>query len=127
MSNWIRIQKKYNDYQWSDLSWSELYALLRNNETAYQRAEENEDTFIMGVSLTLKSYIFGLITDLWGDAPYSSALHGDLGGDDNMYPPYDDEETIYRGVMDNLVATSVIFEAVIQRVDKENVNYHDDV
>src|SRR5690625_7537135 len=97
MSNWIRIQKKYNDYQWSDLSWRELYALLRKNETAYQRAEENEDTFIMGVSLALKSYIFGLITDLWGDAPYSSALPGYLGGGDHRDPPCADQECSDRG------------------------------
>lgn len=119
--------KKYNDYQWSDQSWSELYAMLRNNETAYQRAEENEDTFIMGVSLTLKSYIYGLITDLWGDAPYSSALQGDLGGDDNMYPPYDDQESIYRGIIEDLQTASGLFETATPRIDKEDVFYQGDV
>src|SRR5690625_7829591 len=81
----------------------------------------------MGVSLTLKSYIFGLITDLWGDAPYSSALHGDLGGDDNMYPPYDDQESIYRGVIDILEEASEIFDTEITRIDKDDVYYQDDV
>lgn len=118
--------KTYNDYVWSDQSWGEYYALLQSNQKAYERAEENEDTFIMGVSLAMKSFIFGLITDLWGDAPYTKSLHGDLGGDDNMYPPYDDQETIYKGVIEDLEKASEMFASATSHVEKEDVFYQGD-
>jgi hypothetical protein len=79
----------HNDYDWTDgQSWSGYYDILRNNALLYDRAVEQKLEFHQGVSLVMKSLMFGLITDLWGDAPYSNALKGETGGTENILPAY---------------------------------------
>jgi hypothetical protein len=95
-----------NDYDWSDQNWDDYYALLRNNQKAYERGQEQNNDFVMGVSLVMKSFLFGLITDLWGDAPYSAALKGDQGGTENMFPVYDAQQDIYTGIINDLKTAS---------------------
>lgn len=98
-----------NDYDWSNQSWDDYYALLRNNQKAYLRGQAQNNNFIMGVSLVMKSFLFGLITDLWGDAPYSAALRGDQGGTADMFPVYDAQKDIYTGIIDDLKAAGDLF------------------
>src|SRR5690606_15679134 len=40
--------------------------------------------------------------DLWGDAPYSMALKGAVGGEENTFPVFDSQEDIYRGILEDL-------------------------
>jgi hypothetical protein len=92
----------HNDYDWSNQSWSSYYEVLRNNDLFYQRAVEMNLDYHQGVSLVMKSFMFGLITDLWGDAPYTHALKGEVGGTDNITPAFDTQETIYAGILADL-------------------------
>lgn len=93
----------HNDYDWGgDQSWTGYYDLLRNNDLLYQRAVALHLDFHQGVALVMKSMIFGLITDLWGDAPYTNALKGEQGGADFISPTYDDQATIYAGILADL-------------------------
>ena len=39
---------------------------------------------------------------MWGDAPYSKALNGDLSGLENTLPAYDNQEDIYMGIIADL-------------------------
>lgn len=94
---------EHNDYDWGgDQSWTGYYDLLRNNDLLYQRAVGLNLEFHQGVALVMKSMIFGLITDLWGDAPYTNALKGEQGGADYITPQYDSQETIYAGILADL-------------------------
>ncbi len=113
-----------NDYDWSDQSWDNYYGLLRNNQVAYNRAEEEGNDFIMGVSLTMKSFLFGLITDLWGDAPYSKALNGDKGGAENLLPEYDAQKDIYAGIISDLKTASGLLEKGNQGAGSWDVYYN---
>lgn len=99
----------HNDYDWGgDQSWTGYYDLLRNNDLVYQRAVALNMEFQQGVALVMKSMIFGLITDLWGDAPYTSALKGELGGTDNIAPKYDGQDVIYAGILADLDKASTL-------------------
>ena len=115
-----------NDYDWSDQSWDNYYGLLRNNQVAYNRAEEEGNDFIKGVSLTMKSFLFGLITDLWGDAPYSKALNGDKGGAENLLPEYDAQKDIYAGIISDLKTASGLLEKGNQGSGSWDVYYNGD-
>ena len=93
----------HNDYDWGgDQSWTPYYDLLRNNDLLYQRSVALNMEFQQGVALVMKSMLFGVITDLWGDAPYTNALKGEQGGTDFTSPIYDSQETIYAGILADL-------------------------
>ncbi|QIP17095.1 SusD/RagB family nutrient-binding outer membrane lipoprotein [Spirosoma aureum] len=93
----------HNDYDWGgDQSWTAYYDLLRNNDLLYQRSVALNMEFQQGVALVMKSMLFGLITDLWGDAPYTNALKGEQGGADFITPKYDSQEVIYAGILADL-------------------------
>ncbi len=100
----------FNDYNWSeeDSEWSAWYGYLRNNNLLHKRAIETGSKFHEGVALTMKSFIFGTITDLWGDVPYTNALKGDEG---EMLPEFDSQEVIYKGIIEDLKAASALFAA----------------
>lgn len=93
----------HNAYDWGGSnSWAGYYSILRNNKYVYDRAVELDYTFHQGASLVMKSLMFGLITDLWGDAPYSQALKGDEEGRENRFPAYDSQQSIYEGILADL-------------------------
>ena len=93
----------HNDYDWGgSQSWSGWYAILRDNQYVYERSVELGYELHQGISLVMKSMIFGLITDMWGDAPYSAALKGAEGGEENTFPVFDTQEAIYTGILTDL-------------------------
>lgn len=99
----------HNDYDWGgDQSWTSYYDQLRNNDLVYQRAVALNMEFQQGVALVMKSMLFGLITDLWGDAPYTNALKGEAGGTDNIAPKYDSQDVIYSGILADLDKASTL-------------------
>lgn len=90
----------HNDYDWNNpgQSWGGYYDILRNADEFYNKAVQDELEFHQGVGLILKAYTFGLITDLWGDAPFSEALKAEEGPD--FYKPvFDSQQEIYHGIL----------------------------
>ncbi len=93
----------HNDYEWGgSQSWSGYYNILRDNQFVYDRSVELGFELQQGMSLVMKSMLFGLITDLWGDAPYTDALKGAEGGQQYTFPVYDSQEVIYTGIIADL-------------------------
>lgn len=92
----------HNFYDWSSRSWAGWYDILRTNELMIRRGEDLENEFFQGMGLTMKSFVFGNIADLWGDAPYTDALKGDQGGEEFQYPKFDSQEVIYDGIISDL-------------------------
>ncbi|KAB7731527.1 SusD/RagB family nutrient-binding outer membrane lipoprotein [Rudanella paleaurantiibacter] len=115
----------HNDYDWGgDQSWTPYYDQLRNNELLYKRAVEQNLEFQQGVALVMKSYLFGLIADLWGDAPYTNALKGEQGGTEYIAPKYDDQGTIYAGILADLEKANTLlskpksaYSSIVENVD----------
>ena len=52
----------------------------------------------IALATIMQQWTFLNITDIWGDAPYTEALQGT----DNLFPIYDEQETIYRGAVQKL-------------------------
>ncbi|MCC6287321.1 MAG: SusD/RagB family nutrient-binding outer membrane lipoprotein [Chitinophagaceae bacterium] len=93
----------HNNYDWGNSnSWTGYYDILRNNEFVYNKAIEKNYEAHQGITLVMKSLMYGLITDLWGDAPYSQALKGEEGGNENTFPVFDKQESIYDSILANL-------------------------
>jgi hypothetical protein len=93
----------HNDYDWDnqDHNWSGYYGILRNNDEYYKKAIEGEFVFHQGVALVMKAYTFGMIADLWGDAPYTEALKAE-DGSEFFKPVFDPQKDIYVGILADL-------------------------
>lgn len=93
----------HNSYGWSNSShsWQSYYAILRQVDEFHRKAVADELEFHEGVALVMKSYTFGLITDLWGDAPFTDALKAEQGSTYFM-PKFDEQRLIYLGILENL-------------------------
>ncbi|MDF7819825.1 SusD/RagB family nutrient-binding outer membrane lipoprotein [Runella sp. MFBS21] len=97
-----------NHYDWGPQDWNGWYNILRNNEFLYKRSVTLNYKFHQGVALTMRSFIFGVITDLWGDAPYTSAVKGDQSNE-FLKPAFDSQEVIYKGIIADLKTASELF------------------
>ncbi|MFT3748019.1 MAG: SusD/RagB family nutrient-binding outer membrane lipoprotein [Agriterribacter sp.] len=93
----------HNNYDWGNSnSWTGYYDILRNNQFVLDKAVASGYPLHQGISLVMKSLIFGLVTDLWGDVPYSKALKADLGGAENTFPSFDAQQSVYDSILSNL-------------------------
>ncbi|MCG6188063.1 SusD/RagB family nutrient-binding outer membrane lipoprotein [Maribellus maritimus] len=116
----------HNDYDWDnqDKSWSGYYSILRNVDEFYQKAVEGGYEFHQGVALIIKAYTFGLIADLWGDAPYAEALKAEEGSE-YFNPVFDDQKTIYEGILADLEVANTLLSGASSSY--ENINDTQDV
>ena len=81
--------------------------MLMNNEEYLKKAVSEKFEFHQGVARVLRAYIYGTITDLWGDAPYSQALKAELGSN-YFKPKFDDQKDIYLGILADLDTANVL-------------------
>ncbi|WP_298652354.1 SusD/RagB family nutrient-binding outer membrane lipoprotein [uncultured Proteiniphilum sp.] len=93
----------YNNYDWNTLShsWNGYYSILMNNDEYFRKAVDHNYEFHEGVARIMRAYVFGLITDIWGDAPYKDALKAEQGSDHFM-PAFDPQQEIYHGILADL-------------------------
>ncbi len=98
-----------NCYQWGKGSWSGYYDILRTNQLMYELGEEEGNPFFMAASLIMKSYIYGLLADVFGDCPYSEALQASSS---LLFPKYDEQKDVYEGVLADLRTASEILEGL---------------
>ena len=50
----------------------------------------------------MRAFNYGYIVDSWGDAPYANALNAPDGGQGDLFPTFDSQETIYKGIIEEL-------------------------
>ncbi|GAA4469111.1 SusD/RagB family nutrient-binding outer membrane lipoprotein [Nibrella saemangeumensis] len=121
----------HNEYDWGgSQSWSRYYDILRDNQFVYDRSVQLGFELQQGIALVMKSMVFGLITDLWGDAPYTNALKGADGGGANTFPVFDPQETIYMGILADLEKANTLLSKpradYTSTVDAADVYYNGD-
>ncbi|HFK5552132.1 TPA: SusD/RagB family nutrient-binding outer membrane lipoprotein [Elizabethkingia anophelis] len=75
----------------ADGLWRNAYDALMDLKEIQNKGTESGDRIYVGISQILQAYVFSVITDLFGDIPFSMAL---LGAE-NITPTYDRQETIY--------------------------------
>ena len=100
-----------NQYLWTNGSWAGYYDLLRNVKIINDKSIKENNKFFEAISLTLRAFLFGTLTDLFGDVPYSEALKAAEG---IYFSKYDDQKDIYKGVLTDLKnAESILGDAGI--------------
>ena len=120
----------HNDYQWDNQDWSGYYGILRNTEEMLKKSKDMNLDFQTAVALIFKAYNFGLVADLWGDAPYSKALLGEQGGS-NLKPVFDSQKDIYLGILASLDTANTLLsknQSEYKDINQtQDVLYHGDV
>jgi len=104
VQHWARVQytdpDRYiftnNDF---NEGWSTWYSKSISQLKIIQKLVSNTDNNnYKGVALVLQSWIFSLLTDAYGEIPYSEA--GDI--DKYLTPRYETQEAVYKGILNDL-------------------------
>ncbi len=103
-------------YTWGDRSglWNTMYNKMRDVEILVDLAEEKELPNYKAVALILKSWMYALLTDAYGDVPYTEAIKG-LDG--LLTPKYDSQESIFEGIQADLSTAISSFDAAGNSID----------
>lgn len=111
-----------NFYGWEHESWNGYFDILRNNQIIYDNAIAEKNDFFKGIALTLRSFHFGLMSDLYGDIPYSASLQANS---DVFFPKYDRQIDVYKGILADLKEA----DGILQNLDltKDMVNPASDI
>jgi len=85
--------------------WSGFYAGgLQDFATILNQAKQTATPNLVAPALVMKSWTFGVMTDMWGDIPYSQANKSDP----TAPPQYDRQKDIYAGLFTDLKTASDI-------------------
>jgi len=85
-----------------DAWWSGLYSGgLQDLKQAVDKATAANKPNQVAASQIMRTWTFGVMTDLWGDIPYSEANAGDAA-DGTTTPKYDRQQDIYTGMFATL-------------------------
>ncbi len=76
--------------------WNSMYTeVLINLDILIKKAEEQESPHNAGVGKVLTAYTLAVMSDLWGDLPYTDALKGT---ENVLEPMFDTQEQIYGSI-----------------------------
>jgi hypothetical protein len=91
--------------------WNNFYAgPLQDLQEVVQQGQDLERPNVVAVGTIAKSWIFQIVTDLWGDIPYSQALRGrDPAG--GLTVEYDAQQQVYEGIIGDLTAAVAMIQA----------------
>jgi hypothetical protein len=81
-------------------TWNNTYAIsISDASSMYKLGKEEGNNNMMGVALTLQAYGYAMLTDIYGNIPFTEAMKGDEG---ITTPIYDSQEVVYDGVLSYL-------------------------
>lgn len=101
---WSKIQYTDPDrYIFTNNDLQELWTVgysrsIVNLNDLIRLADEKENPNYKGVALVLRSWVFSLLTDVYGDIPYSQSA--DI--DHYLTPAYDSQKDVYEGLLKDL-------------------------
>lgn len=91
--------------------WNNLYTgAMRNLTDGIEKAKDDSSMVNTVAAMRIfRVYVGSLLTDYYGDVPYSEAGYGYLTG--NTHPKYDTQEEIYRSFFPELKAAANLFNS----------------
>ncbi|MDF7816084.1 SusD/RagB family nutrient-binding outer membrane lipoprotein [Runella sp. MFBS21] len=111
---WARIQ--YTDIDQYLVS-SDVYSgawqtfhieALADYQRIYKLGVETKNPNYQAVALIMRSWVFSLITDIYGDIPYSQSIQGLEG---ILQPKYDTQKEVYAGIVKELKTANDLIDA----------------
>lgn len=95
------LRLEVDAYDWNAFPkyWTGWYESLTDVRSMEDIAITNDNSAMRGAAIVLRSWIFQNLTNAYGNIPYSEATQG---ATDNFTPVYDDQEDIYKDLIDQL-------------------------
>lgn len=88
-------------------TWNTCYRALRNLAEMDKAADDYNAPIYKAVASTLRAYVGGILTDAFGDVPFSEALKAEEG---ITQPRFDTQEEIYTSLMNGLREANQIYQ-----------------
>lgn len=94
-------------FDWGDQggAWNNYYYAIRDAKELETLANENELKSYVAVSKIMQTWAYSILTDMWGDIPYSEV---NQASEENYTPMYDQQEAIYTSMLSELAAANSI-------------------
>ncbi|HEY0037214.1 MAG TPA: SusD/RagB family nutrient-binding outer membrane lipoprotein [Longimicrobium sp.] len=91
--------------------WTGFYSVpLQDFQDVVNSGADNNRPNVEAQGLVMRSWLFQIMTDVWGDIPYSEALRG-TGEARIVTPKYDTQEQVYNGILADLKRANDIIGA----------------
>lgn len=103
-------------YLWGEFNgiWNTMYTKLRDVNNLENIAIANNQKNYEGVALILRSWMFSLLTDCYGDIPYTQATRAKEDG--TFFPVYDPQEVVYDGILADLKRANEILGTSTEQI-----------
>ncbi len=88
--------------------WSNFYTYMTDIEDIYQTADRLKENNYKAIALVYKSWAYSILTDLYGDVPYSDATKATEGG---FIVKFDKQKDIYAGILADLEQANSLFNS----------------
>lgn len=102
---------------WSDYTWNGHYAQLSNYKDMYAKAsgDISFNKSYQAISLILQAYSYALLTDTYGDVPFSQS---NLGRDSLILEPkFDKQIDVYQGIFKMLDSANTLLSSSAPGID----------
>ena len=88
-------------YLWGEINgiWNTCYGKMKDVNKIIELGESANDKGTQAVGIIMRAWMFSLLTDTYGDIPYSEAIKAKEG---IYYTKYDSQEDIYSGILAEL-------------------------
>ncbi len=87
--------------------WSSFYQNLTDIEDIYTIADRLKENNYKAIALVYKCWAYSILTDLYGDVPYSQAIKATEG---NFKPAFDKQKDIYTQILKDLETANGLFD-----------------
>ncbi|MBA4055656.1 MAG: SusD/RagB family nutrient-binding outer membrane lipoprotein [Marivirga sp.] len=87
--------------------WTSFYGYLNDIEDIYAISDELNENNYKAIALLYKSWAYSILTDSYGDVPYSQATKATEG---ILKPTFDDQKSIYVELLQNLETANGLFD-----------------
>jgi hypothetical protein len=87
--------------------WSSFYGYLNDIENIYAIADELGENNYKAIALVYKCWAYSILTDSYGDVPYTEATKATEG---ILQPGFDNQKDIYIDILKNLEEANALFD-----------------
>lgn len=96
---------------WADYLWNSLYSELTNFKDMYRDTTSNNNKSYKGISLICQAWLYSILTDTYGDIPFSESNRAKKEYGGIVEPKFDSQKDVYLGMFEMLEEANTLLAA----------------